>query len=187
MFEMRSEKLDLNNQNHREIALEIYKKHSKWFIDDSVDSFERLLLHLDYLINATGDIGFIFFVNDLPYGLIFASFDRYNNAVVEASAINNHNFFISHKIFKYFIEYLFEIKKVNKIKSQIYVWNSNAELMCKVMGFKKEGILREELHVNGKPINLLQLAITKSDYVRNGIARISRDRLKQIMRVLKNV
>lgn len=186
MIEMRSEKLDLTSEKHRNIAYEIYKQHSKWFVDDSVPSLEALISHVQYLL-GTGDVGFIFYVNEQPYGLIFASFDRYNNAIIEASAINDHNFFTSYKILKYFIEYLFNTVKVNKVKSQILVWNHNAELMCKAIGFKKEGILKEELQINGKPVNLLQLAFTKSDYVKNGIAPISRDRVKQIMRVIKNV
>lgn len=185
MVDMRSEKLDLSNDTHRKIAFDIYKKHSKWFVDDSVPDLESLINHVQYLL-STGDIGFVFYVNDKPYGLIFASFNRYNNASIEASTLGEHNLFTSYKILKYFIEYLFDVHKVGKIKAQTYVWNHNAELACKLIGFRKEGILREELFLEGKPVNLLSLSFTKSDYVKNGIAPINKDRLKKLIRIINN-
>lgn len=186
MLEMRSEKLDLWKADHIKVIIEIYQKNKNAFCFRDDDSLNDIISYLNASIES-GDIGFLFYVNDKPYGIISASFDRHNNAEILAATLNNHNFFVSHKILKYFLDYLFDVRQINKAKAELFLWNKNSEIALKSIGFKKEGILKHEVTKNGKPASLLLLGLTKADYLQiKHKNKTDRENLKKLIRIIKN-
>lgn len=171
MYKLDVVKVDPDNNTHKLIIEEMIRNNSKWFLDDSITTVDQFVSeHLEG-IKDYGFVGFIAYIDEIPYGYLFAEFDRYKNAYL--TIVNNPiatkwmHFYTSQKVFKQFIDYLFNTEKANKLICYMFTWNERAEKACRYIGFRKEGIAKGQIVLNGKSINQLYLGLTKEDYIRS--------------------
>lgn len=65
---------------------------------------------------------------------------------------------------KVLVRFIFEQMNINKIKLCAYSFNQRAIRCYEKVGFKVEGVLKEELFRNGKYHDIIQMSIFKKDY-----------------------
>lgn len=68
---------------------------------------------------------------------------------------------------KILIKFIFNQMNINKIKLKVFSFNERAIKSYEKCGFKKEGILRQEIFRNGKYHDEIIMGILKSEYVFN--------------------
>ena len=154
--------LDFNNREHFEFINYLINYNAKEFLNDDITG----QMMIDKFANSKEPI-FIVYVNNKPYGIAYVETASCKNCILHACCGKERNFFTNIKIGKAFIKYLFDTVKVNKIKLEILVYDTNTEFVARCLGFKKEGVLRAEIYKNGKPQNMILLALTKDDYLKN--------------------
>lgn len=62
------------------------------------------------------------------------------------------------------VKFIFEQMNINKVKLGVYSFNQRAIRCYEKVGFKKEGILKEELFRNGQYHDIIEMSIFKKDY-----------------------
>lgn len=67
---------------------------------------------------------------------------------------------------KVLIKFIFEEVNMNKIKLGVFSFNSRAIACYKKVGFKEEGILKNELYRSGKYYDIIQMAIFKDEWIK---------------------
>jgi RimJ/RimL family protein N-acetyltransferase len=66
--------------------------------------------------------------------------------------------------FKTLIRFVFDEMNVNKVKLDVYSFNERAIKSYEKCGFKKDGILREELFREGKYHDIISMSILRKEY-----------------------
>jgi RimJ/RimL family protein N-acetyltransferase len=98
-----------------------------------------------------------------PVGYIGCLIDIYNIAYLEGASLKKYqNFFIARKATYQYCRYLFETKQVHKIRARVPLFNQQAEIVARAVGFKKEGLSRSELRFNGKYRDVIELGLFPS-------------------------
>lgn len=67
---------------------------------------------------------------------------------------------------KVLVKFIFEEVNMNKIKLGVFSFNSRAIACYKKVGFKEEGILKNELYRSGKYYDIIQMAIFKDEWIK---------------------
>ena len=159
--------LDLEDSCHRQIVKNIFEINRKMLVDDYMRNAEQLMRDWAYFIKNGEAIGYLIFVNDEPYGVMYAYIDAYKNATLYASTydkFDNLHFYTSQRFLRGFLKTLFTKFKVNKVKVEFAIYNAKVEAAMRYVGLRKEGHLKGEGRINGKPITALCLGLTKEDY-----------------------
>lgn len=65
---------------------------------------------------------------------------------------------------KLLVKFIFEQMNINKVKLCVYSFNKRAEKCYEKTGFKKEGILREELFRDGKYHDTIIMSILRNEF-----------------------
>jgi len=156
---MKIKVLDFQNKEHFNFLNYLINYNSIEFLNDNLDgqTLINLLSGGDYPV-------FIVYVKNQPYGIIYAELSTCKIATLHACCGKERNYFINVNIMKKFLQYLFETLKLAKVKIEILVYDKNAEFLARSLGFRKEGVLREEVYKKGKAQNMILLALTKKDY-----------------------
>ena len=68
---------------------------------------------------------------------------------------------------KVLVKFIFEQMNINKIKLGAYSFNQRAIKCYEKVGFKVEGVLKEELFRNGRYHDIIEMSIFKRDYFKN--------------------
>ena len=66
---------------------------------------------------------------------------------------------------KVLIKFIFEEVNMKKIKLGVFSFNNRAIACYKKVGFKEEGILKNELYRSGKYYDIVQMAIFKDEWI----------------------
>lgn len=177
---MKIECLDFNNNEHFAFLNYLINYNKMEFINDNLTGQELL-----NILAQTPEPIFIVYVDNEPYGIIYAEYSLCKIVTLHACTGSKKNFFVNLKILKYFIKYLFETEKILKIKTEVLVYDNNAEFVARCLGFRKEAILREEIFKNGKPQNMLLLSLTKSEYEKKQHL-LTRKQMKNIGELIRN-
>lgn len=72
---------------------------------------------------------------------------------------------ISTEIFRLFIEYGFSRLNLNRLTAGTPVTNIGMTAICKKIGMKQEGIMREFMYKNGKYIDVVIFSILKKEFI----------------------
>ena len=179
-------KFDFSNFEHKSLLFVAFNFNKKWLRDDSLHTPDEFYESLKNNVLNGKDELFIYYVCNEPYGYVYLDFDRFNNITIHASTISNGNIFKSARILKNVVDYCFKKKQANKVKIGTLVYQHLAEIIAKYVGFKKEGLLKDEITINGKSVSRLILAITKKDY-KNLVQRSKKELLEIIKKVTQNV
>ena len=67
---------------------------------------------------------------------------------------------------KVLIRFIFEEVNIYKIKLNVFSFNKRAISCYKKLGFKEEGILKDELYRNGKYFDIIPMALFKEDFIK---------------------
>ncbi len=67
---------------------------------------------------------------------------------------------------KVLIKFIFEEVNMNKIKLNVFSFNSRAIACYKKVGFVEEGILKKELYRNGKYHDIILMSLFKEDWIK---------------------
>jgi len=159
---MQIQVMNFNNREHFEFINYLINYNAKEFLNDDMTG----QMMIDLLSQPNRPV-FIGYLNNKPYGVIYVELSMRKIATIHACCGKERNFFTNIKVMRAFIKYLFETVKVNKIKIDVLVYDTNAEFVARCVGFRKEGVLREEVMKNGKAQNMILLSLTKSDYLNN--------------------
>lgn len=65
------------------------------------------------------------------------------------------------------IDYAFNNLNMNKIYARILKYNKASYNMFKKLGFHKDAVLREDVIINGKPIDVYIVSILKKEWINN--------------------
>ena len=68
---------------------------------------------------------------------------------------------------KVLMNFIFEEMNINKIKLNVYAFNERAIKSYEKCGFKKEGLLRQEIFRQGKYNDEVVMGILREEYYRN--------------------
>lgn len=63
------------------------------------------------------------------------------------------------------IDYLFRVKKLNRIQAGMYIDNLPSIALVTSLGFKKEGVLREAAKVGGNYVDILKFGLLKAEWI----------------------
>lgn len=64
------------------------------------------------------------------------------------------------------IKFIFEEVNIYKIKLNVFSFNKRAISCYKKLGFKEEGLLKDELYRNGKYCDVILMALFKEDWIK---------------------
>ena len=64
------------------------------------------------------------------------------------------------------IKFIFEEVNMNKIKLMVFSFNSRAIACYKKVGFKEEGLFKNELYRNGNYYDIIPMALFKEDWIK---------------------
>ncbi|GMQ58838.1 GNAT family protein [Vallitalea sediminicola] len=64
------------------------------------------------------------------------------------------------------IRFIFNEMNINKIKLDVYSFNDRAMRCYEKCGFKKEGVLRQELYREGRYHDIIAMGLLKEDYMK---------------------
>ena len=66
---------------------------------------------------------------------------------------------------KVLVKFIFDEMNINKVKLNVYLFNARAIRCYEKCGFKKEGVLRQEIFRDGKYYDEIVMGILKEEYV----------------------
>jgi ribosomal-protein-alanine N-acetyltransferase len=130
----------------------------------------KALAYIESLGNSKDEIAFAirWKKNDIHIGNIaIKKIDRINRSAELAIIIGNKNYWnkgVGSEAYKLLIEYGFDTLNLNRISSGQTISNTGMIRVCKKLGMKKEGILREVLFKNGEYLDAVIYSILKKDY-----------------------
>ena len=144
-----------NNSEHSTFLYKLMKECAPTLRDDRAR--DPILIVQEFSRRANV---FLIEYNGQLSGYLGALIDVYDNAYIEAAATGKaRRFFPARESLRMFCRYLFADLKVNKIFAQIPTFNKPAETVARAIGFRKEGISKNELRYNGRPTSILNLAL----------------------------
>lgn len=94
--------------------------------------------------------------------------DWKNSKVVVGIAIGDREFWnkgYGSDAMQILIEFIFEQMNINKIKLNVYSFNQRAIRCYEKCGFKREGVLREELYRDGRYYDEIAMGLLKRDWI----------------------
>lgn len=173
---------DFENKEHFLFLNYLISLHRDKFLNDFVCASD----FITWLYNGqkNGEPLFICYLDNGPYGIIYANIEYPGIATIHASTRNNTNFFTNIRILNNFIQYLFSQRNMFKVKAELLVFDNTAEFLLRCAGLKKEGILKDEIYLGGKPYNMLLLAMTKKEFLNR--KKLTRKEIIKIGKIIKH-
>jgi hypothetical protein len=118
-----------------------------------------------------------------PMGYIGAIVDIHKNGYIEGAVLKSfQSFYNARKMLLGYIQVVFAAGVIEKAKAKVPVFNLNAELVCRSVGFCKEGISKQDAIFNGRRVDVLELALfpamIKQDASRHILKRVLNHRKK---------
>jgi diamine N-acetyltransferase len=110
---------------------------------------------------------YIIFLHNTRIGYFrISNFSEINKNVYVGADLDSkyHGQGLAYKSYLKFIPFLFESYNLNKISLEVLENNERAICLYKKLGFKVEGIKREEVYKNGKYINSIIMSILHSEF-----------------------
>lgn len=154
-----------DSAEHNVFMYKLMKQTVKKMCDDSQQDPVLLVQRLTKDVIPSTPRHFIVVVDGVLAGYIGALVDVYGVGYLEAAALREYQgFWQARKALIQFQEIFFKTLG-RKLKSYIPIWNRQAEVVARSVGFRKEGIAKKESYYNGVATDMLELALFP-DYVR---------------------
>ena len=130
--------------------------------------------HLNWFHNKvqTGEVAqFMILVDDEPIGSIYLRDIDHKNKKCEYGIFigeeSNCGKGFGKMASKLVIDYAFNELKLNKIFLRVFSTNIRAIKCYEKIGFKHEGLFREDVIIDGKPYDIIYMAILRKDWLKD--------------------
>lgn len=159
---------------------DVSEKYINWLNDKEVcrdnshstfpNTKSKTLSYIRSLENSKDEIAFAirWKKNDIHIGNIaIKKIDRINRSAELAIIIGDKDYWnkgAGSEAYRLMIDYGFNTLNLNRLSSGQTVNNTGMINVCKKMGMKKEGLLREVLYKNGEYIDAVIYSIIKKDF-----------------------
>ncbi len=129
---------------------------------------------------------FLVAINGQVQGAIGAIVDDESiGHLVGAGRKEAHGFFPAVQALRLFARHLFA-NGVRKIRAEVPCWNAPSEVVCRALGFRKEGVLMNELVYGGVPCNVVTFGLfphyvtdkVNRHYIREFLGKLNNRRAK---------
>lgn len=152
--------VDLSNPEHCAFILKVGKESAPLVYGDYCKDPILMVSHIEANLSQDIPAHFIVLDDGVMTGYIGAIVDVHKNAYLEGAMLKRYRSF--YRVREALLDYIimqFDSGSVQKFKAQIPVFNLQAELLCRSLGFCKEGIANGDAIYNGQRVNVLQLAL----------------------------
>lgn len=181
---MKAEKINLQNDEHKLIFMDLWAKNANKLRDDVFKTPEDALIAFNYNTQwFPGTFGFIFYKDQKPYGMCIVQYDAFRNVSIHAAVDPAYsNFFINKNIIKVVLQKIFQ--KDSGIHSVLITPPLGAfdvEIVARASGFRKAGILKSFIPIDGERKDQLILQFTREMF-NNKEYDVSRTDIYKILR-----
>lgn len=161
------EAYDPQNPEHGKFLLTLLREVGKELCADFHRDYLLTIRTLDRTASLEQPKTYLVVVNGERAGYISIDTDEGIGKLEGASLKRFQRYFYAKETTAWFCNYVFQNLNVHKIKAIIPIrkrygkrlkW-SPAELVCRKVGFNKEGLLRKELVFDGRPVDAVLLAV----------------------------
>lgn len=159
------ELLNVDNPAHAEFLYDVAMACKDYYFNDYDNDIIVMIQQSKQAIQQGLIKAFLAKVEDKPVGIIWVERDHYDIGFVRAGIMPEYRNGVFAKYFlNQFVKFCFEKLGFRKLVATFTTEQKTIERLLRDMGFTKEGLLKEELVKDGRPVDLLRLALLKGRY-----------------------
>lgn len=165
--------LDFANPQHRALMFDLAYENRKKILNDHDNDLVMIINYHEGKSRAGKMFGFIAVVDDEPVGCFWVDIDDYDIGRVRGALFNPYKSLWNGAYYmRWVTDYAFNTLKLRKLEAEFTLYRKNdresatAERLLKRIGFKKVGICRQAILIDGKPNDTILLDYLQEEYNR---------------------